>query len=280
MEPDGCSWRAVAEGVLEQVGQDFCHGAAVSAPAGHAGRRVPGPSLEGRGGSRPLQQGLEPLPQRFAFGPDQGGRQQKQGLGGLARDRRGVRGAQSAEGIDVAVELALLRQQALDQRPVLAVLVEAAQEELAKGAKRRQGIAQLVQQDVELGLLPSEGLLQLLLFQIQAEGFGQAEGNGLQSLAEAFRPGHRKGFHLDGSKQHVLVAQRQPAAFFGRGPQGAVCFHGRQDAAGAGPLANGHQAWPPAIAWLGANTRLSHVDNDGVHITPVGKLGQLKAQQG
>ena len=66
-------------------------------------------------------------------------------MAGVARDHWGLALAQLGESIHVAVELALLCQESLHEWAVLAVLVEAPQQQLAKGAQGGQGVAQLVQ---------------------------------------------------------------------------------------------------------------------------------------
>ena len=160
----------------------------------------------GRGGG-PAQQGLEQIGQGFSLGPAQHGRQQ-QGRGrGLGR-RQPLGFAQPAEGVHVAVELALLGEQPFDQGFVLVVVVHALEQQLAEGAQRRQGIAQLVHQHIQLFTLALQLLAQALLFEIEAERLGEAARHRLQPLAERVRPGHHLGFHLDGPQQHLLVAQR------------------------------------------------------------------------
>ena len=88
---------------------------------------MPGAALQRGRGSSPLHQGLKPVEQGLALGPHQPGGKQ-QGRRRFAADGGLFVAAQLAEGIHVAVELALFRQQAFHQRSVLLVLFEAPQQ--------------------------------------------------------------------------------------------------------------------------------------------------------
>ena len=55
-------------------------------------------------------------------------------------------------------------------------------------------------QNIELFVLEAQVLGEALLLQVEAERLGEAEGHGLQSLAEGLWPGHGVTLHLDGSQ--------------------------------------------------------------------------------
>ena len=55
-------------------------------------------------------------------------------------------------------------------------------------------------QHIELFVLEAQVLGKALLFEVEAERLGEAEGHGLQSLAEGLWPRHSVTLHLDGSE--------------------------------------------------------------------------------
>ena len=101
---------------------------------------MPGPVLESCGGSSPLQQRFEQGRQGLACRAAQH-RGQEQGLGAPFRAWQAVLAAELANGVDVAIQLALLRQQAFHQWAVLVVLFQSAQQQLAEGPQSGQGVA-------------------------------------------------------------------------------------------------------------------------------------------
>ncbi len=143
MQPDGGLGSAVAEGVLQQIGDDLGHRAAVAAPLGQRAWRAPVAAREGSAGGGALQQGGQRLGQGLALrAAQQGGQQQR--LRSRRHRRAGLSVHQIADGIDVAVQLTLLGQQPIDQFMVFAAGTEAALQQLREGAQRRQRIAQLM----------------------------------------------------------------------------------------------------------------------------------------
>ena len=101
---------------------------------------MPGPVLESCGGSSPLQQGFEQGRQGLTSRAAQH-RRQEQGLGAPFRAWQAVLAAELANGVDVAIQLALFCKQALHQRAVLVVLFQSAQQQLAEGPQSGQGVA-------------------------------------------------------------------------------------------------------------------------------------------
>ena len=50
-------------------------------------------------------------------------------------------------------------------------------------------------------------LLQALMLEVFAEGFGEAQRHRLQPLQQWLRPGQGAGLHLQRTEQHPVVAQ-------------------------------------------------------------------------
>ena len=170
-------------------------------------------SLQGSGGGGALQERFKRFGQGLAVGPAEHGGQQ-QGLGRGARRDQHLATGQIADRIHIAVELAFLRQQTFHQGAVVAVLGEPLAQQMAEGAQGRQRIAQLMHQQAQLFILAVQAPLQPPLLQVEAERFGEAERHRLEALPQRLGPVAMAGFHLQGSEQQLLVAQRQPAPFF------------------------------------------------------------------
>ena len=195
---------AVAEGVLQQIGHDLGNGRGVARQGGELTRRRPTPALQGGGPSRAFDQGLQHLVQGAKVLAAEGRRQQ-QGLqsafGGGEQRRLG----QLVNRLEIAIDLVLLAQQVVHQRLVGAVAFEATPEQLPKGAQGGQGIAQLVDQQLQLvipeGQLPPEPLL----LQIELERFCEAERGGFESIAEGRRPGPAVRINPQGSEQKGAI---------------------------------------------------------------------------
>ena len=100
----------------------------------------------------------------------------------------------------------MLGQQVFDQRPVQRIPLQPAQEQLAKGAQGRQGVAELVHEQLQLVVLLGQGAAQPLLLQIQAQGLGEAAGRGLEALGQGLRPGPDPAVHPEGANQLGTIA--------------------------------------------------------------------------
>jgi len=140
---------AVAEGVLQQIGDDFGNGRGVARQGGELTRGRPTPALQGGGPSGAFDQGLQHLVEGAKVLAAEGRRQQ-QGLqsafGGGEQRRLG----QLVNRLEIAIDLVLLAQQVVHQRLVGAVALKASPEQLPKGAQGGQGIAQLVDEQLQL----------------------------------------------------------------------------------------------------------------------------------
>ena len=179
---------AVAEGVLQQIGDDLGHRAAVATPGGQGAGPPPGTALQGGGGRRPLDQRRERLgeglPPRTA---EQGWQQQGLGIG--RRSDQGIGAGQVTDRVHVALQLPLLGEQPLHQGAVVAVLLQAAQQQVAEGAQGGERIAELVHQQAQLLLLEREAMAQALPLPIQPQGLGQSQSHRLEPLAQRLGPG-------------------------------------------------------------------------------------------
>jgi hypothetical protein len=273
MQPHRHPRRAVAEGILEQVGDDLGHRTTVSAPVGQGRRGLPRAALErGRGGG-PLQQGGQRLHQELAIRPAEH-RWQQQGLGIGRRGDQHLRTGEIADGIDIALQLSFLRQQPLHQAAVIPILIKAAQQQLTESAQRREGIAQLMHKKPQLLILEGQPLPQLLPLPIEAEGIGEAKGHRLEALPQGLRPGDRDGFHLQGTQEQGAIAQGQPSPGLGGHPELAGPIHRLQGTAIGRPVAHRHQAGGGILDGMG------HIHHQRAQLAPFIELGELVAQEG
>ena len=107
--------------------------------------------------------------------------------------------------LEIAIDLVLLAQQVVHQRLVGAVALEATPEQLPKGAQGGQGIAQLVDQQLQLVIPEGELPPEPLLLQIELERFCEAERGGFESIAEGRRPGPAVRINPQGSEQKGAI---------------------------------------------------------------------------
>jgi hypothetical protein len=147
---------------------------------------------------------------------------------------------QLVDGIHVAVELPLLRQQVFHQGTVERIPLQTAQQQLAEGAQGRERVAQLMHQQPELVVLLGQGAAEPLLFEVQAEGLGEAAGRGLEPVCQGLGPGPLAAVHPQGAHQLGTIAQ---------GSQRRVTAWGglaRSRAVGSSPATN---TWAESGQW-------------------------------
>ena len=238
-QADGTARGAVAESVLQQVGNDLTHRSparGLFGPRGPLLRPRPGPSLQIGHGFRPFDQRNQPfLEGDVGFGWA-GGQQEWRGR---ITGCRKCRSSQAGKGIDVTTELVLFRQHPLHEGTVLTVRFKPAEQQLGIGAQRRQGIPQLMDQCAELILLLRQLVTQLKAFQFSGEAVADRSGT------EA-KPGIQiRGPILSGiqispqcSEDQITVLQRVPATPAGRQAQFRIVVGGRQLPVIDGPLAD------------------------------------------
>ena len=92
-------------------------------------------------------------------------------------------------------------QQVVHQAEVGLIAIEAAPQQLAKGAQGRQRIAQLMHQQAQLVLPAGEFPAQLLLIHIQPQRFGEAAGGGFEARFQDGGPGQLVRIHPQGPQQ-------------------------------------------------------------------------------
>ena len=172
----------------------------------------------------------------------------------------------------------MLGQQVFDQRPVERIPFQPAQEQLAKGAQGRQGVAELVHEQLQLVVLLGQGAAQPLLLQIQAQGLGEAAGRGLEPLGQGLGPGPDPAVHPQGANQLGTIAQGQPATGHGLGQggqlQGGGVGAGGQGLGRIGPLADRLEG---GLAVVRGDGEIHH---QGHQVGAITELGQLLPQQG